>query len=244
MPIAITHTIYLTVSILLTWLWSSSPSLSLYNLQLTGALSLVYFAFRFFSRSSNQKTTNFPSTIILNTICLLLVFSTGGISSPLFFLLDLLFFALALLFEPIQAAITSFLIVGILLFQNYTTLDTNKIVNLLSLILMTPIAVIFSKNYLEVLSSKGKIQILEIALKNTEAESLLWIGKKAKPSLASVLNATTDLVMYFNSKGRDMLLPPGITDKLKSIQSDLITLYSSASSLQKTIENESDNLKL
>ncbi len=238
------HTIYLTLSIVLTWLWSSSATLSLYNLQLTGALSLVYFAFKFFSRSTNQKTINFPSTIILNTICLLLVFSTGGIASPLFFLLDLLFFALALLFEPVQAAVASILIVSIFLIQNFSTLDTNKIVNLLSLVLMTPIAVLFSRNYLEALASKGKIKILEEVLKETETESLLWIGKKAKPSLASVLNSTTDLVMYFNSKGRDLLLPPGITDKLKSIQSDLITLYSSASSLERTLEDESDKLKL
>ena len=205
---------------------------------------MAYFAFKYFSRPTDQKTINFPSTIILNTICLLLVFSTGGISSPLFFLLNLLFFALALLFEPIQAAVASFLIVAILLYQNFSVLDTDKIVSLISLILMTPIAIIFSRNYIEILASKGKIKILEEVLKETEAESLLWIGKKAKPSLASVLNSTTDLVMYFNSKGRDLLLPPGITDKLKSIQSDLITLYSSASTLERSIEEESDKLKL
>ncbi|NCP47132.1 hypothetical protein GW844_01945 [bacterium] len=185
-----------------------------------------------------------PSTLILNTICLLLVFSTGGLVSPLFFLLDLLFFAIALLFEPVQAAVASFLIVFIFSSQNYSSLNTDKIINLFSLILMTPIAVIFSRNFLEVLESKGKIKVLETALHETEAESLLWISRQAKPSLASVLNSTTDLVMYFNSKGRELLLPPAIVEKLKSIQTDMITLYSSANSLEKTIENESDKIKL
>lgn len=237
------HTVFLSLSILFSWLWSSQPGLNLYNLQLTGVLTLVYFASKFFSRSSDQKTFNFTSTLILTTICLLLIFSTGGISSPLFFLLNLLFFALALLFEPIQAVIASSLIVSIFLLQNYSQLDTFKIINLISLILMTPVAVIFSRNYLEILQTKGRIKILEEALEETEVDSLLWISK-TKPSIASVLNSTTDLVMYFNSKGRNLLLPTPILDKLKAIQQDMIALYTSTSSLEKTIEAEADKVKL
>ena len=237
------HTVFLSLSILFSWLWSSQPGLNLYNLQLTGVLTLVYFASKFFSRSSDQKTFNFTSTLILTTICLLLIFSTGGISSPLFFLLNLLFFALALLFEPIQAVIASSLIVSIFLLQNYSQLDTFKIINLITLILMTPVAVIFSRNYLEILQTKGRIKILEEALEETEVDSLLWISK-TKPSIASVLNSTTDLVMYFNSKGRNLLLPTPILDKLKAIQQDMIALYTSTSSLEKTIEAEADKVKL
>ncbi|HCQ31759.1 TPA: hypothetical protein DIU27_05300 [Candidatus Collierbacteria bacterium] len=235
---------YITLSVILTWLWSSNPILSGYNLQLTGALTLLYFGLKFFSRSVNQKSISFPSTIILNTICLLLVFSTGGITSPLFFLLDLLFFALALLFEPIQAVVASLLIVAIFISQHYSSMNTDKIINLFSLILMTPIAVIFSRNYLEVLEDKGKIKVLQAALEETETESLLWISKQAKPSMASVLNATTDLVMYFNSKGRELFIPPAIVEKLRAIQTDMITLYSSASMLEKSIETESDKNRL
>lgn len=236
------HTMFLSISIVLTWLWTSTPSLNLYNLQLTGALTLLYFGFKFFSRPNNQKATNFTSTLILNTICLLLVFSTGGLSSPLFFLLDLLLFVLALLFEPRQATIASFLIVTLLLTQNYSQFDTTKIVNLISLVLMTPIAVVFSRNYLEVLQAKGRINVLEKVLEKTEADSLLWISA-TKPTVASILNSTTDLVVYFNSKSHELMVSPNVVDKLKSIQEDLITLYSSTGDLEKTIELESDNIK-
>ena len=108
---------------------------------------------------------------------------------------------------------------------------------------MTPVAIIFSNNYLENLKSQGRIQVLEEAIKEEEADSLLWISK-TKPSIASVLNSTTDLVMYFNSKGRELLLPDPILVKLKAIQTDLITLYTSTSSLEKVIESESDKIKL
>jgi hypothetical protein len=238
------HTIYLILSILFTWFWSSNSELSNYNLQLTGVLILVYFVFKIIPRSSNQKTSDFPSTIILNTICLLLIFSSGGINSPLFFVLSFLIFAIALLVEPTQAAISSVLLVSIFAWQGRDTLDTLKLVNLLSLILMTPIAMIFSRNYLEVLESKGKVKVLEKKLQETETDSLLWITTKAKPSLAGVLNATTDLVIYFNSKGQDLLLPSALSDKLKSIQKDLITLYSSADNLEKSIEETSNKSDL
>ncbi len=109
---------------------------------------------------------------------------------------------------------------------------------------MTPVAIGFSRNYLDILAAKGKVKILAKALHETEEESLLWIGRKAKPSLASVLNSTTDLVMYFNSRGRDLVIPPAIVEKLKGVQQDMIILYSSATSLEKSIEDESDKIKL
>lgn len=227
----------------LTWLWTTTSALNQYNLQLTGALTLLYFGSKFFLRSSNHHRLDITSTAILNSICLLLIFSTGGLSSPLFFLLFFLLITLALLFEPIQAVVVSVTLVFIFLLDNYSSLGTTKIINLLSLLVMTPIALAFSRNYLAILVAKGRINILEKALEDTESDSLLWISR-TKPSLASVLNSTTDLVMYFNSKGRQLLLPPAIVDKLKAIQNDLITLYSSTSSLEKTLESEADKVKL
>ncbi len=237
------HTALLTASIVAIWIWSSSSSLNIYNLQLTGALTLLYFAFTKFSRPVNHRKSAVSSTVILNSICLLLVFSTGGVLSPLFFLLDFLLITIALLLEPRQALVSSLLLAFLFLWQNQNTLNTEKIINIVSLLLMTPVAIIFSNNYLENLKSQGRIQVLEEAIKEEEADSLLWISK-TKPSIASVLNSTTDLVMYFNSKGRELLLPDPILVKLKAIQTDLITLYTSTSSLEKVIESESDKIKL
>lgn len=233
----------LGVSILAVWLWSVTPALNIYNLQLTGAFMLLYFVTKKFSRSSNHKSFDFTSTVILNSICLLLIFSTGGATSSLFFLLDFLLITIALLIEPGQAAVASVLLASLFLWQEWGVLDTAKIINIISLLLMTPVAIIFSHNYLENLKSRGRIQVLEGVLQEEETESLLWISK-AKPSIATVLNSITDLVMYFNSKSRELLLPAQITEKLRSIQSDLIALYTSTGTLQKAIEEESDKINL
>lgn len=237
------YTIFLTLSILAIWAWSTSSALNIYSLQLTGVLTLLYFASKSFLRPINQKGSDTVTMIILNSICLLLIFSTGGVSSPLFFLLDFLLITIALLFEPSQATTASVLIAFLFFWQNQNTLDTEKIINIVSLLLMTPVAIIFSKNYLANLKNQGRIQVLEEVVKEEETESLLWISK-TKPSLAGILNSTTDLVMYFNSKGKDLLLPPAILGKLKSIQDDMITLYTSTVSLEKSIEAESDKVNL
>ncbi len=242
-PVFFLHTVYLILSIILTWLWSTNPELTNYNLQLTGVLILAYFVFKLLPRPDRSKTSDFPSTVILNTICLLLIFSSGGVTSPLFFVLNFLIFAIALLVEPTQAAISSILLVSIFAWQGRDSLDTLKIVNLLSLILMTPIAIIFGRNYMEALEAKGDVKVLKNNLQETETDSLLWITTKAKPSLASVLNATTDLVIYFNSKGQG-LMPSALGEKLKAIQKDLILLYSSADSLEKSIEETSNKIDL
>lgn len=243
-PESVKHSIILIFSIVAIWFWTSTPSLNVYNLQLTGVFVLLYFVSKLFLRSQSRDYIDLAPTVILSSICLLLVFSTGGASSPLFFLLDFLLFAIALLFEPSQAAVASVVLASLFLWQNQTDLTTDKIVNLASLLFMTPIAILFSRNYLDNLRAQGRIAFLESALKEEEADSLLWISTQAKPSIASVLNATTDIVIYFNAKSKELLLPKALHDKLKAIQDDLITLYGSASSLEETISESSDSISI
>jgi hypothetical protein len=118
------------------------------------------------------------------------------------------------------------------------------IINLLSLVLITPLAIVFSKNYLQNLQSQGKITLLKEAIKDEQTDSLLWISTTAKPSLATVLNSLTDIVMYLNSKGQTSLLPKQFIDKIKTIQKDLISLYASTGTLEKSIEESSDKMEL
>jgi hypothetical protein len=242
MPSKYLHSLILSLAIVFIFIWTSFPSLNNYNLQLTAALILLYFASRLlFRRVSN---TFFFATIILVSVTLLLIFSTGSLDSPIFFVLDFLIFAIALLLSPNQAAVASSLLVAIFIWQNYLHLTSPMIIELLSLILITPLAMIFSKTYLQNLASEGKITVLKEAIKDEQTDSLLWISTTAKPSLASVLNSITDVVIYFNTRGQVLQVPANLIDKLKTIQKDLISLYSSTGTLEKSIEESSDKMKL
>lgn len=234
------HSLIIGLAISFTFLWSTSSTLSHYNLQLTGALIILYFIFRIFLTSKTSSATPLPTTIALTMITLLLLFSTGGVTSNLFFLLDFLLFALALLFEPIQAAVTTTLLIVLFLWQNYTHLTTLDIINISSLAAMTPLAIVFSRVYLKYLESAGKIKVLKEALIEEETESLLWVSRTAKPSVASVLNSVSDIVIYLNTIKNDH--PSALGDKLRSIQSDLITLYSSTGELESIFKSTSDKI--
>lgn len=231
----------LSISIILVFLWTSVPTLNQYNLQLTGALVILYFGSRLIFRRSNSF---FFSTLVFVSIALLLIFSTGGINSPIFFVLDFLLFAIALLISPNSAAVASAVLVFILIYQNYTKISSSAIIDILSLILITPLAIIFSKTYLKNLASEGKITILKEAIKDEQTESLLWIATSAKPSLASVLNSISDIVIYLNSKGESLNLPKGLIDKIKTVQKDLISLYSSTNTLETSIKESTDKVEL
>jgi len=238
------HSVLIGVAIVATFLWANHPGLSHYNLQLTGALIILYFVFRliFSSQYSSPDLRVLPTTIVLTTVTLLLLFATGGVSSQLFFLLDFLLFALALLFEPVQAAVATAILVTLFLLQNQGHLSNLDIINIASLTAMTPLAIIFSRLYLKYLQSIGKIKVLEQAIHEEETESLLWISRTAKPSVASVLNSVSDIVIYFNTIKNDH--PTALSEKLKAIQSDLITLYTSTGELETVIKTATDKINI
>ena len=242
MPTKYLRSLLLSFTIIGVFAWTKSSALSAYNLQLTGALILLYFASRLFSRKVTQSL--FTATIVLISIVLLLIFSSGGISSPIFFVLNFLLFAIALLLAPSQATIASIILVSLFLWENYRQLTSPVIINLVSLILMTPLAVVFSKSYLNNLVAEGKITLLREEIKDEQSDSLLWISTTAKPSLATVLNSLTDIVIYLNTKSQSIIPPHPLLEKLKTIQKDLISLYSSTGTLEKSIEDSSDKMEL
>jgi signal transduction histidine kinase len=242
MPTKYVRALVLSFIIIAIIAWTEVPALNSYNLQLSGALILLYFASRYLFRE--VKPSFFFATIVLVSIVLLLVFSSGGINSPVFFIINFLLFAIALLIAPYQATVASFLLITILLWQNYQNLTSVMIIDLASLILMTPLAVVFSKSYLQALQAEGKISFLKEAIKDEQSDSLLWIATTAKPSLASVLSSLTDIVVYLNTKGQITSVPKQLVDKLKVIQTDLISLYSSTGTLEKSIEESSDKMEL
>ncbi len=236
------HTFILSVAIFFIFVWTQSPVLNSYNLQLTGALILLYFGSKYLIR--RVGSTLMIETVMLISVVLLLIFSSGGLNSPIFFVLFFLLFGIALLFDPYQAAIASFLLVSLFLWTNFSNLSSIMIIDLVSLILMAPLAIIFGNSYLKYLQSEGKISLLKEAIKDVETDNLLWIATTAKPSLATILNSLTDIIIYLNSKGQNIIVSKPFIEKLKAIQKDLISLYTTAGALEKSIEDSSDKMEL
>nr|MBI5455989.1 hypothetical protein [Candidatus Levybacteria bacterium] len=138
----------LILSFVIVFLWQKTE-LSAFTVPFLGLLITVYLIV-----STRKKGKAFLTLgggplgiFILTTLVLLLIFSTEGINSALFFLLYFVGFGIAFVFEPATTfvfAIASFL----LFFPDTSRPDAvNNLLKLGSLLLISPLAYFFGKEY-------------------------------------------------------------------------------------------------
>lgn len=234
----LTQSLFLGFTVLFTYTWTHHPGLSAYNLQLSAFLIVAYFALRLFVKST--KLFNLESTIILVMITLLLVFSTGGLTSPLFFLLDFLLFALVLLFEPSLTAILATIIILIFVGEQLIGQTTDfvtgiALTNLVSLTLITPLALLFGRKFMESQQAAGKIKILEKEIQADQEDTLLWVATQARPDLIKILDTLSQIIASNN-------LPYHLQNKLRTTYEDLVALGQSANQLELEVKKRSEDM--
>lgn len=234
----LSQSVFLGLSVVFTYIWTHNPVLSPYNLQLCGGLIILYFGMRFLIRSSQLFTLE--STLILIMITLMLVYSTGGLISPLFFLLDFLLFALVLLFQPTLAAVLTTIIVFLflgdqLLSDKIDFITGAALTNLLSLTLITPLALMFGRKFIQMQQAAGKIQVLENSVSQEQSDTLLWVTTQARPDLIKVLDNLGQVIASNQ-------LPHHLQSKLKVTYDDLIALGKSANELETEVKKRSESL--
>lgn len=158
----------LILSFVIVFLWQKTD-LSAFTVPFLGLLITVYLIVSARKRGKAFLTFGGGSLgiFILTTLILLLTFSTGSINSPLFFLLYFLGFGIAFVFEPI---LTFIFVIGavLLFFPDAAKADTtNNLLKLGSLLLISPLAYFFGKEY-----QKGEQQDEEIEdLKERSSDS-------------------------------------------------------------------------
>lgn len=230
------HSLFLLSAVFVTWLWTSNPDLNLYNLQFIGLFVLFYFISHFLSRSTSTTTT--IDALIFTIIILLLVASTGGLSSPLFFLIYFLLFAVSLLFEP---AITFTLTLALVAFFWPSPLTPNAAIQLLSVILILPLAIFLGKQYLHALEAREEIKILKIAgrqlekhLSSQETNTLFWLSLNLKENLLVIMDRSSDLLTGLGK------ITPSQKESLEKIHSAAKELLKSGAHLERQIDRETD----
>ncbi len=198
------HSFFLIAAVVLVFVWTNIPGLSVYTLQLIALFVIAYFVNQFFQRRKKQSLSRINLTldaVVFTMVVLLLIASSGGLTSPLFFLIYFLMFGLALLFEP---AITFSLALAMVLFfvlQPTKESPLEEAIQLLSLLLITPLAMFFGKQYLRVLEDEEKIKILkeeteimEEQIEKEETNILMWASLDLRKGLTEILHQTSDLL--------------------------------------------------
>jgi hypothetical protein len=108
----------------------------------------------------------------------LIVFSTGGINSSLFFLIYFLLFSLAFQNRPFINLIFSLITI---IFFSYSLNSLSSFIQLFSLLLITPLTYFISQQ-------KQLQENTEAILSQDETDFLLWISLRLKTSLREILS--------------------------------------------------------
>ena len=129
-----------------------------------GSLVILYLAFL-----SRKRIGNFNVFASINVI-LILILATGGISSPTFFLLYFLSFAVAFVLDP--KVVFVFTIGAIVLFfpQALKTDLTRNLIMLFSLFLLSPVAFFLGIDYQKKQQAKKKMEDMKQEAQEIEAD--------------------------------------------------------------------------
>lgn len=209
--------IILTLSLtsLLSYLWSFSPLVH-FTPQLLALLSILFIVLFI----NHKSYIIFLISFIIN----LLVFTTNGLSSPVFFLIYFLLFTLAFQ-NPPSTTITYSLILIILLSQSLNSLIS--VLPLVSLVFVTPLAWFIGKQHLE-------NNNLNLHLTKDETKVFLWFSLKFKTGIIKIID-TASLLLSNPS------LSSTQKDQLHLIKDSAKSLLNSSQKLTREIDEETDH---
>jgi len=240
------HFILLLLAAAFTFFWHNNPGLSQYSLQLSSLLLAVFLFHNLLGRKKSLslsfiKYQSISNSLTITLLLLLLVLDTGGLTSPLFFTLDFLLFGLSLLFNPSLGLLVG-LALSLLFLLNNSLIDLNSLTNLISLILVAPLARFFGTQYLRLLEGQKQIKVLkhqsnqlETNLSQEEGNTLLWLTLNFHNKMSQSL----DLISQISSQLAT--IPYHQQEKLKSLYLDLKELFKSGQELKDKIDKITDD---
>jgi hypothetical protein len=228
----------LLIAVYFPFYWYNQTYLSPYSLQLVGLLILIAALHNLLARNKSpnnpvSKYQNVTNVIIVTVLTLLLILSTEGASSPLFFLLDFLLFFIALFTHPRQSFTLS-LAITITFLLNEPLLDNQQLTNLVSLLLMAPLASFFSTQYLRLIEAKTEIKMLSDQAKEQETDMMIWLTLNFHNKIVQSIDLLSQITANLGQ------IPYHQRQKLNQLYQDLKALFKSGQELEKKIDELSD----
>ncbi|MDP4009573.1 MAG: hypothetical protein Q8P53_01170 [Candidatus Shapirobacteria bacterium] len=181
------------------------------------ALSAIIFLLILFK----QKTFSLYS---ISFIVSLIIFTTGGLNSPVFFLIYFLLFTVAFQ-NPPSTTLGFSLILIILLSQSLNS--SASLLPLFSLLFITPLAWFVGRQYLD-------NQKLGSLVSKDETEVLLWLSLNFKNSIIKIIDSVS--ILMSTAK-----LSPSQKEQLDNINHESKTLLKSSQKLSREIDQSTDD---
>lgn len=224
------HTSLLLTSVTGVYIWVSTPELTLYTLQLVAVLVLLYMGSHYLRSKKPRWFHRSAITMditILTSMILLLVTETSGLTSPFFFLCYFLLFGVAMLYE-IEATLV---LTGVLVIF-FMFMPNPDFTQILSLVMITPLAIFTGHQYESSLEEKRAKAILDKHVSIEETDTLIFLSLNLKKTLVSALDSLSVIIPQEKVKT--------VRTSLIALYEDLKNLYRSADELEETIDHETD----
>ena len=189
-------------SFILVFVWQNSQ-LAQYSIPFVGFLVFLFLLISF-KRKQNLNLGGPVNFFILNTILLLFIFSTGGIVSPLFFLIYFLLFAAAFIMDPRSVFIIPIGLIIIFWSQVFEGDVTANIIKMASISILSPLAYFFGVQFKkndkatdEILKTKERASSsadeISSDVKEVIESSKSKLNPKELEKLKEILDETKDL---------------------------------------------------
>lgn len=216
------------LTVVFAFLISVSP-LSGYGLQIAALMMIVYVGASFLVRkhilSIGVKVT--LDILVFALTVSLLIFTTGGFASPVFFLSYLLLFGVTLLSSPITA--TAITITFALLFIVAPKADFwMDLLQMGSLLAIAPLSVIFGKQYLKVLRDKQIITGLSQKVQKNKVEVSAWTEGDFRRRLLRIQE-------YLQKLENDPTIALEEKERINSLYRQIYDLFLSGRKMEKDI---------
>lgn len=216
------------VTVVVAFLISVSP-LSNYGLQIAALTMIIYVAVSFLIRkhilSVDLKVT--LDVLVLTLTVSLLIFTTGGFTSPVFFLSYFLLFGVTLFSSPITA--TAITVTFALLFIVAPKADFwMDLIQIGSLLAIAPLSVVFGKQYLKLLQDKKMITGLSQKVQKNKVEVTDWTEGDFRRRLLRIQE-------YLQKLSSDPTIELDKKQRINSLYRQIYDLFLSGRSMEKKI---------
>lgn len=229
------HSVLVAAALGLSYFIAKTP-LSEYSLQISGLLVAVYMLISFLIR---KKFLTIGSRVsfdifVFSFAVSFLLFTTGGFTSPIFFLTYFLLFGIALLSAP-TTSIVAALVFAILFVLTPRTDFWAEVLQIVSLLSIAPVSAMFGNLYIQILKNEQKIQVLKNVsqdfieeIKSQEEEVESWAEGDFKLKLVNVQKYLDELL-------KDPNLNNDKKEKIKDLYQQIYELFLSGMEMKKEV---------
>jgi len=180
------HSLYLLTTVMFLFIWAISPY-RMFATQIASSLLAVYLIKHMLKEHISIRTEVIIDSIVLTGIILVIVSSTGSLSSPVFFLIYFLLFALSLMTTPSVPLVLSFSLIIYFIFSD-PIVSLSQLLPLASFPLITPLSVYFGRQHNKNLYQRQDIYHLKETVRRETEDVLLWLTTLYSEELAAMKN--------------------------------------------------------